>query len=378
MEKIELLEGVAQVPASDWNALVGDESPFLEWEWLASLEESGTLGERTGWGPRPLVARRDGRVVAACPLYVKLHSQGEFVFDHGWADASERAGIAYYPKLLVGVPFTPVTGARFLVAPGEERAHWVEVLGAALVQICTQNEISGVHVNFCRPDEVEPLEKLGFLPRIGMQYHWRNEGYANFDDYLGRFRSKRRNQIKRERRQLREAGVEVECFVGDEIPDALFGPMYEFYLATIRARYWGREYLNQAFFELLRERFRHRMCFIVARKGSELIGGTTNVQKGDSLYGRYWGALREERHPHFNVCYYAAAEHCIRHGLQRFEPGAGGQYKQLRGFDPQPQWSLHFLRDEGLRDAVRRYLDEERREMSDTIDWYRENSALKP
>ncbi len=241
MPEIELADGVASLPRQEWNALVGEGSPFLEWEWLASLEESGTLGEGTGWGPRPLVARRDGRLVAACPLYVKLHSQGEFVFDHGWADASERAGIAYYPKLLVGVPFTPVTGARFLVAPGEERAHWVEVLGAALVQICTQNEISGVHVNFCRPDEVEPLEKLGFLPRIGMQYHWRNEGYADFDDYLGRFRSKRRNQIKRERRQLREAGVEVECFVGDEIPVALFGPMYEFYLATIRARYWGRE-----------------------------------------------------------------------------------------------------------------------------------------
>ena len=378
MEKIELLEGVAEVPPEDWNALVGDDSPFLEWEWLASLEEAGAVGDRTGWGARPLVARRDGRVVAACPLYVKLHSQGEFVHDWSWADASERAGIPYYPKLLVGVPFTPVTGKRFLVAPGEDRAHWIELLGGALAQICMQNDLSGVHVNFCRADEIAPLQKQGYLLRTGMQYHWHNEGYADFDAWLSRFRSKRRNQIKRERRQLRESGVEIETFSGDEIPDELFAPMYRFYLQTIRERSWGRQYLNQAFFDLLRERFRHRLCFIVARKGSELIGGTTNVQKGDSLYGRYWGAVRDVRHLHFNVCYYAAAEHCIERGLSRFEPGAGGRYKQVRGFDAQPQWSLHFLKDPRLRDAVESYLAEERREMSDTIDWYRENSALKP
>ena len=378
MAELELLEGVAELPRDEWNALVGDESPFLEWEWLTSLEESGVVGSRTGWGPRPLVARQDGRLVAACPLYAKGHSQGEFVFDWGWADAAERAGIDYYPKLLVGVPFTPVTGARFLVAADQDRASWIQTLGAALREICQQNEMSGVHVNFCRPEEIEPLEKQGYQLRMGLQYHWRNYGYADFDAYLGRFRSKRRNQIKRERRQLREQGVTIEMFTGSEIPDDLFPAMYRFYLSTIRARYWGRQYLNERFFELLRERFRERLCFIVARQGEKVIAGTTNVVKGDALYGRYWGCDRELRHLHFNVCYYAAAEYCIERGLARFEPGAGGEYKQVRGFDAEPTWSLHFLTDPRLRDAVARFLEAEREEMAGHIDWIRENSALKP
>ncbi len=375
---IELREGVAELPRDEWNALVGDESPFLEWDWLASLEESGAVGAETGWGPRPLVARENGRLVAVCPLYAKGNSQGEFVFDWGWADAAERAGIAYYPKLLVGVPFTPVSGARFLVAPDQDRVAWIRTLGGVLRQICQQSDLSGVHVNFCRPEEIEPLEKLGYELRMGLQYHWRNHGYADFEDYLQRFRSKRRNQIRRERRQLRDQDVVIETFTGDEIPDELFAPMYGFYLATIRSRSWGRQYLNMRFFELLRERFRERLCFIVARQGDEFIAGTMNVVKGDALYGRYWGCSRELRHLHFNICYYAAAEYCIERGLARFEPGAGGEYKQVRGFDAEPTWSLHFLTDSRLRDAVRRFLASEREEMTDNIDWIRAHSALKP
>ncbi len=378
MAEIELLEGVAELPRDEWNALVGDESPFLEWDWLASLEQSGAVGPRTGWGPRPLIAKQDGKIVAACPLYAKGHSQGEFVFDWGWADAAERAGINYYPKLLVGVPFTPVTGARFLVAAGQDKAHWIETLGAVLREICQQNELSGVHVNFCKPEEIRPLEKQGYQRRMGLQYHWRNYDYADFDAYLGRFRSKRRNQIKRERRQLREQGVTIEMFTGSEIPDDLFPAMYRFYLSTIRARSWGHQYLNERFFELLREGFRERLCFIVARQAERVIAGTTNVVKGDALYGRYWGCDRELRHLHFNVCYYAAAEYCIERGLARFEPGAGGDYKQLRGFDAEPTWSLHFLTDSRLHDAVAHFLETERGEMAGNIDWIRDNSALKP
>ncbi len=378
MADIELLEGVAELPRDEWNALVGDGSPFLEWEWLASLEESGSVGPRTGWGPRPLVAKEDGRLVAACPLYAKGHSQGEFVFDWSWADAAERAGISYYPKLVVGVPFTPVGGARFLVAPDQDREAWIRALGTVLREICQQNQLSGVHINFCRPDEIEPLEKIGYQLRIGLQYHWQNHGYADFEAYLQRFRSKRRNQIRRERRQLRDEGVVIESYTGDEIPDSLFPAMYRFYLATIRARYWGRQYLNERFFELLRERFRERLCFIVARQGEEVIAGTTNVVKGDTLYGRYWGAEREVRHLHFNICYYAAAEYCIERGLARFEPGAGGDYKQVRGFDAEPTWSLHFLNDSRLRDAVAGFLAAEREEIEGNIDWIRQHSALKP
>jgi predicted N-acyltransferase len=368
MWKVELLDGVADVPRDEWNALVRDESPFLEWDWLASLEHAGAVGAETGWLPKPLVARDGQRLLAACPLYVKSHSEGEFVFDWGWADAAERAGIRYYPKLLVSVPFTPVAGARFLVARGEDRPAWIRRLGAALRDLCNANDLSGVHVNFTRVDETEPLLQEGYLLRVGIQYHWRNAGFASFDDYLARFRSKRRNQIKRERKEMRENGVAIETFVGDAIDDALFEPMFRFYRSTVENHYWGRQYLNRAFFELLR---------VVARREGELIAGTANVEKNSVLYGRYWGATRPLRHLHFNVCYYAAIEHCIEAGIQRFEPGAGGDYKFLRGFDAQPTYSLHYLCEPRLADAVARFLEAERAETHVALSHLRDRSVLK-
>ncbi len=377
MPELELAEGVASIPAKDWNALVRDESPFLEWEWLASLERAGAVGNQTGWQARPVIARDGDRILAACPLYLKQHSEGEFVFDWSWADASQRAGIDYYPKMLVAIPFTPVTGARILVAESEDRERWISLLGEALRQTCISNDFSGIHINFCHEDELDGLEALGYQVRLGFQYQWVNQQYESFDEYLGRFRSKRRNQIRRERKELDRQGVVVETFVGHDIPDRLFEAMYEFYEATIQSHYWGRQYLNFPLFELLRDNFRERLVFIVARQGKEWIAGTFNVSKGDTLYGRYWGATRPLRHLHFNVCYYAAIEHCIRSGLQRFEPGAGGPYKQLRGFDPQPTRSAHFLRDPRLNHAVERFLEAERSEVAETIDWYRERSALK-
>jgi predicted N-acyltransferase len=377
MAEIELAEGVASIDRDAWNALVGDESPFLEWDWLATLEQAGAVGEPTGWASRPLVVRDGSGLTAACPLYVKGHSEGEFVFDWGWADAAERAGIPYYPKLLAGVPFTPVSGARLLTAPGVDRETWTARLAAALRELCDGNQLSGVHVNFCREDEIEPLRRAGFQPRLGVQYHWHNPGYRDFEDWLGRFRSKRRNQIRRERRSLEQQGVQIEVHSGDAIGAELRDPLYGFYRATVDGRAWGRPYLNPRTFELLWERFRSRLCLVVARRGNELIGGTLNVQKGDALYGRYWGCVRELPHLHFNVCYYAAIEHCIGSGLKRFEPGAGGDYKQVRGFDAQPTWSLHYLAEPRLAQAVARFLDAEREEAEEAIGWLRERSAYK-
>ena len=375
---LELLDGIAQVPPDEWNALVGQGSPFLEWEWLASLEQSGSVGGDTGWLARPLVAREGGRLVAAAPLYVKLDSQGEFVFDWSWADAAERAGIRYYPKLLVGVPFTPVAGARILVRDGVDRGVWVRRIGDALREICDQNQLSSAHVNFCDPHEVEALRAAGFELRIGVQYQWRNEGYQDFAEYLARFRSKRRNQIQRELRALAEHGVRIETLEGEHIPDAIFPAMQRFYHATLDKKVYGRAYLNAAFFELVRQRFRRRLCFMVAMCGSEPIAGTFNVQKAGVLYGRYWGCDRELRHLHFNVAYYAAIEHCIRNGLERFEPGAGGEFKRSRGFDAQATWSLHYIRDPRLEHAIARFLEQERSEAREALEWYGEHSALKP
>jgi predicted N-acyltransferase len=376
--EIELAEGVRSLPREAWNALVGDEPPFLEWEWLAALEESGAVGPEAGWLPRPLVAREAGRLVAACPLYVKGHSDGEFVFDHAWADAAERAGIRYYPKLLVGVPFTPVGGARFLVAPDADRPFWVERLGAALRGVAEAHELSGVHVNFCREDEQAALVASGWLPRLGLQYHWANRGWPDFEAYLAELRHKRRNQVRRERREVAEAGISVEVRCGDEIPDAWFEPMWRFYRTTVDTNPWGRRYLNRAFFEQVRQEFRGRLCFVMALRGGTPIGGAFNVQKGDVLYGRYWGAAEPIRHLHFVVCYYAGIEHCIRHGLRRFEPGAGGSYKQVRGFDAAPTRSAHLLTEPRLAAAVSRYLEGERAETREAIGWLRERSALKP
>ena len=378
MPDVEIAAGVAALPREEWNQLVADASPFLEWDWLASLEDAGTLTGEAGWLPQPLVVREKGRILAACPLYLKGHSEGEFVFDSGWADAAEQAGIRYYPKLLVGIPFTPVTGARFLVAPGEDVQKWTRVLASALRELCVSQDMSSIHVNFCLPEELGALEETGFLTRVGIQYHWRNESYASFDDYLSRFRSKRRNQIKREQRQLAEAGVTLQALAGDEIPDDLFPHMYDFYQSTIESRYWGRQYLNYQVFEAVRDRFRERLVFIVAFQDDEPIAGTFNVAKGDTLYGRYWGTRHFVRHLHFNVCYYEAVRYCIAQGLSRFEPGAGGEYKQLRGFDAQPTYSAHFLADDRLSQAVERFLERERVQADHSIEWIRDRSALKP
>ncbi len=374
-----MTQGVSALESAAWNRLVGDESPFLEWEWLASLEQAGCVGGRTGWVPRTLAGYEGDELVAACPLYLKLNSEGEFVYDHGWAHAAERAGIAYYPKLLVGVPFTPVTGARFLVAPGEDETRWAKQFGTALRTVCEDEGVSGAHVNFCRPHELDALQELGFDARVGFQYHWKNHGYRDFEDYLARFRSKRRNQIRRERREMEKLGVQIECAVGDDIDDEVMEHMFRFYLDTIENHHhWGRQYLNRDFYRLITERFRSRLQVTLARRGNETIAGTLNVVKGDTLYGRYWGCDHPLRHLHFNVCYYAPIEFCIEHGLARFEPGAGGEYKQIRGFDAEPTLSAHFIKDDRLASAVRDYLVAERRDAAETIEWFRDQSALKP
>ncbi len=375
--KLEVRSGLADIDPAAWNALVGEGSPFLEWGWLASLEESGCVSAETGWLPQHLTLWESGRLVGACPLYVKGHSQGEFVFDHGWAEAASRARLRYYPKLLVAVPFTPATGARFLTRPGTDRAEVIRVFGAALREICGDNGFSSVHVNFCLPDEAEGLRTLGFERRTGYQFQWINPGWRTFDDYLDAFRSKRRVQIKRERREMAAQGIEITAHAGESIPDELFGPMFQLYKSTIDKLYWGRQYLNPELFELLRQRWKRRLCFFVARRHGAVVAGTFTVRKGDVLYGRYWGAFEQLRYLHFNVCYYASIEYCLREGIARFEPGAGGEFKYLRGFDARPTESMHYLADPRLAQAVRDYLANERDAVAQEIDWLEEQSPLK-
>jgi uncharacterized protein len=375
--QVRVVNEIATLDRAQWDALVGDGSPFLEWDWLASLEEAGCVRADRGWAPHHLVVESGGRLIAACPLYLKGHSEGEFVFDHEWAYAAQNAGLNYYPKLLVAVPFTPATGVRFLTAPGQPRAELVRTLGEVLKHVAAENELSSVHVNFCLPDEVEALRPLGFLERVGMQYHWQNHGYASFEDYLAAFRSKRRTKIRHERKALAEQGVQVRALAGDAIPDALVPTLYRLYKEHIDKLYWGRLYLNPRFFELAAERLRRNLCFVAAERDGRVIAGTFNVQKNGVFYGRYWGAFEEVPFLHFNVCYYAAIEHCIGAGLQRMEPGAGGDFKQLRGFDPSPTRSMHFFTHPGLRDAVAKHLKRERERMGLIIEHLNEQSQLK-
>ncbi len=378
MLHLSLEAGVSQIGCEAWDALAaGQHSPFLEWGFLSSLEEAQCVHPRTGWRPHTLTVREQGELVAACPLYEKEHGEGEFVFDGAWAEAAVRAGIAYYPKWLVGVPFTPVRGTRLLVREDAHRPAVLARIAEALRERCLSSGISGVHVNFCLDDERDALIDAGFLPRLGWQYHWRNEGYRSFDDFLARFRSKRRNQIRRERRALAEDGIRIETHVGAAIPDHVFAALFPIYRSTVDKNPWGRRYLNARFFELLRERFLDRLCVVLAVAGDEIVAGTINVQSHDTLFGRYWGALREVRNLHFALCYYAGVEHCIAAGLSRFEPGAGGEYKQWRGFDASPTWSAHFIADPRLRRAVARFLAEERERAQDAIDWLQRESALK-
>ncbi|HXZ87738.1 MAG TPA: GNAT family N-acetyltransferase, partial [Candidatus Binataceae bacterium] len=297
--ELAVVERIRDIPRDDWNALLDlQDSPFLDWDWLCAMEESGSAARKTGWAPYHLVVRTapGGRLAAACPLYLKTHSQGEFVFDHGWADAAERAGIRYFPKLLAGVPFTPHTGRRFLVAPGIDRRTMVQVLARALVQLCSDNGLSSVHVNFCSEDEAAALKELGFLERLGYQYHWQNAGFQTFDDYLGQLKSKRRYAVRHERAALGAQGIEIRAHAGEEISDAMFGPMFKIYLSTIEKLYWGRQYLTREFFNLMRDNFKRHLCFVAAYRGKELVAGTINLQKAGVFYGRYWGCFEEVRY----------------------------------------------------------------------------------
>ena len=357
---VRVIRKVAEVEREPWDSLADGATPFMKWDWLNSLEQSGCVDEQTGWLPHHLVAENAGGLVAVCPMYVKLHSMGEFVFDYEWADAAHRAGIRYYPKMLVGVPFTPVTGRRFLTADAEDRGALIRLLGQALAKIAADNKISSVHVNFCLADERQALEQVGFSPRMGIQFHWQNRNFSSFDDYLGGFRSDRRNKVKRERREMERRGITIRAYEGEELTQKHLRTMFRLYKSHVDRLYYGRQYLTQRFFDELQRRFASHLCLMLAERDGRIIAGTFNVRDDTAMYGRYWGAFEEHPFLHFNVCYYSAIEHSIGKGLSRFEAGAGGSFKQLRGLDPQHTASAHYFVDGHLRRAVERFLDQER------------------
>ena len=355
-------KGVGTFDAADWDRCAGTADPFTSHAFLAALEESGSATARAGWQPVPRsIDGADGRLAAVLPAYVKSHSQGEYVFDHAWADAYERAGGDYYPKLQIAVPFTPVPGRRLLTAE--------EALAPALIRaaeaLVLQNGLSSAHATFIAPEEVEPFEQAGWLIRVDSQFHWLNQGYASFDDFLASLSSRKRKAIRKERAAALD-GLEVRLLSGSEIGEAHWDAFWEFYQDT-GARKWGRPYLTREFFSLLGERLPDRILLVLGMRGEVPVAGALNLIGDEALYGRYWGTLIEAPGLHFEICYYQAIEFAIANGLSRVEAGAQGAHKLSRGYRPVPTFSAHFFADERLRDAVADFLEREREAVLDEI-----------
>jgi predicted N-acyltransferase len=356
---IRLASGVGDLPAPAWDACAGAGNPFLAHAFLTALEESGSVGGDSGWLPRPiLVEDAAGELLAAAPLYLKSHSYGEYVFDQGWAQAYERAGGRYYPKLQLAVPFTPVPGPRLLVRPGSETVRARALLVEGLAAAARQLEVSSLHATFLEPPDAEALAGAGWLLRHGYQFHWRNEGYSGFEDFLARLNSRKRKAIRKERREVAESGVRLLRLTGDAIEPRHWAAFFRCYIATSEHK-WGWPYLTRRFFERLGEKARDRVLLVMAEDRGRLVAGALNLIGGDRLYGRNWGAEGDYRFLHFEACYYQAIEFAIERGLAVVEAGAQGEHKIQRGYLPVETASAHWIAEPGFRKAVVDFLRRE-------------------
>ena len=372
-----LLQGIKAIAPATWDALANPPgariNPFVSHAFLSALEESGSATARTGWQPAHIVVEQAGVAIAAAPMYVKSHSYGEYVFDHGWAEAFERAGGEYYPKLQVTVPFTPATGPRLLTG-GNAAAR--EPLAHAMMAFAQKIGVSSLHITFAPAEEAEALAPLGFLQRHDQQFHWTNEGYAKFDDFLAALSSIKRKNLRRERAQALCQGIEVEWLTGSDLKEHHWDAFFAFYMDT-GSRKWGSPYLTRKFFSLAGQSMADRILLVMAKRNGRYIAGALNFIGSDTLYGRNWGAL--EHHPflHFELCYYQAIDFAIAKGLKVVEAGAQGAHKLARGYLPVRTHSAHWIAHAGLRDAVARYLKEERRAVGEEIETLAEHSPFK-
>lgn len=361
--QVRVHQSIAEIGKTAWQACNGasgyGHNPFTSYDFLSALEKSGCVGARTGWAPQHLsVEDEDGAVAGVMPLYLKSHSQGEYVFDHAWADAYERAGGRYYPKLQCAAPFSPVTGPRLITRGGEDRPAAERTLLGGAMALCDRIGASSVHITFPLEDQWRRMGEQGLLLREDQQFHWENAGYASFEDFLAALSSGRRKTIRRERRDA-QAGLEIVALTGSDLTEDHWDAFYGFYMDT-GGRKWGRPYLNRAFFSLLGERMADRVLLVMARREGRWIAGALNLMGDDTLYGRNWGCVEDVPFLHFELCYYQAIEQAILRGLKRVEAGAQGQHKLARGYLPSPVYSAHYIADRALREPVRRYLDQER------------------
>jgi predicted N-acyltransferase len=366
-------DSVSSIAAADWDKLAGDANPFMSHTFLAALEESGSVGGNSGWTPVPItIEGPDERPIAALPAYLKAHSQGEYVFDHAWADAWHRAGGHYYPKLQIAAPFTPATGPRLLLGGRDDLAA---PLIAAAEAMCDQNELSSAHATFIEPAQLPQFEKAGWLVRSDLQFHWINRGYDSFEAFLAALSSRKRKDLRKERAAAQD-GVEIRALTGAAIRPEHWDAFWQFYQDT-GARKWGTPYLTRQAFTLLGERMADRILLVLAFAGGQAIAGALNFIGGDALYGRYWGSIVDKPFLHFELCYYQAIDAAIALGLQRVEAGAQGQHKLARGYEPVQTWSAHYIANPGFRAAVGDFLKRERAGVAQDQMWLVERTPFK-
>lgn len=372
--EITVATSLSEVEAAAWDACACPEAsdgghpedPFTTHRFLSALERSGSVGTGTGWQPRYLLARLGGDLIAAAPLYAKGHSQGEYIFDHNWAHAYERAGGQYYPKLQLAVPFTPATGRRLLTRPGFEEIGRAALIQGAL-QLAEQNRVSSIHVTFCTEQEAEAGEELGLMRRASQQFHWHNRGYADFDSFLTSLSSRKRKNIRKERATAQSFGGEIVAMTGDAIEARYWDDFWVFYQDT-GARKWGTPYLTRRFFDLAQDSLRDEMLLVLALRNGRPIAGALNFIGRDALFGRYWGAVEDHACLHFEVCYYQALDFAIANGLSRVEAGAQGSHKLARGYLPVTTHSLHWVGDPGFAEAIAGYLEAEKAAIDEEIE----------
>ncbi len=377
--QVELLPGIEHVDKAKWRALEPPDFPFFDFEFLYALERSGSIGDATGWSPVYLVCKDDtGRVLGALCLYLKTDSYGEYIFDWEWARAYQQHGLPYYPKLVAAVPFTPATGPKLLVhGPEAGRPAVTRVLLDAAQRLGDEHRVSSSHALFLPEEELDEFAERGFAVRHSLQFHWRNRSYGAFSDYLDALTSKRRRQVARERRQLADEGLEIERLTGEALSPEHAAVMYRFYLGTLD-RKWGMPYLTGTFFAEVFRTMRDRILLVLARDGAgRPIAGALNFFKGQTLYGRYWGAAKGRRNLHFELCYYQAIEFAIERGLRLFEAGAQGEHKLARGFLPSLTYSAHEIRHPGFRRAIERYIAEEKDLLGENMAEYARSDPYK-
>jgi uncharacterized protein len=363
---LRTIERIGDVDPTQWDACAGAANPFLSHAFLKALEDSGSVGDRTGWRPQHVVLDdAEGRVVACAPLYLKGHSYGEYVFDHGWAEAYERAGGRYYPKLQLSVPFTPVPGPRLLLRPDQPPATR-DALARGLIEFARRLNVSSLHATFCTADDIAALGAAGCLVRTGFQYHWENRGYADFEAFLAVLNHGKRKSIRKERREVAAQGVELSVLSGDALAAEHWDAFYDFYIAT-SDRKWGSPYLTREFFDRLQATMADRVALVMARHDGRWVAGALNLIGADTLYGRNWGCAEDFKHLHFECCYYQALEFAIARGLKRVEAGAQGEHKLQRGYLPVRTYSAHWLREPGFEKAVADFLRRETKGIDQVI-----------